>query len=129
MIEPAVVLLRLLQYAGAMVLLGSSLLFLWAPPRSGTGSVVGSSWVRAAHRGPVVALEETAALGALALPEVVAVSLMLGTSFHGHSSVVVSFDGTRSTVASRLESLRSFARGWQCNASARRRALRAALSH
>lgn len=47
MLEAAVVLLRLLQYTGAMVLLGSSLFFAYALPRSGGGSVAGLHWVRA----------------------------------------------------------------------------------
>lgn len=46
MIEPAVVLLRLLQYAGAMILLGSSLFFVSALPRSGEGSAEQIPWAR-----------------------------------------------------------------------------------
>lgn len=74
MIEPAVVFLRLLQYAGAMVLLGSSLLFLWAPPRSGTGSVVGSSWVRA------VVLAAAVLLAVSSLVQIAAQSIQLSGS-------------------------------------------------
>lgn len=47
MLEAAVVLLRSLQYTGAMILLGSSLFFAFALPRSGRGSVAALPWVRA----------------------------------------------------------------------------------
>jgi len=46
MVEAAVVLLRLLQYTGAMILLGSSLFFAYVLPRSGGGSVAGLPWAR-----------------------------------------------------------------------------------
>ena len=46
MIEPAVVALRLLQYAGAMVLMGSSLFFLYALPSKGPGSAAEAPWAR-----------------------------------------------------------------------------------
>lgn len=38
MIEPALVVVRLLQYLGAMVLLGSSLFFVYGLPRAGAGA-------------------------------------------------------------------------------------------
>ncbi len=46
MLEPAVVVLRLMQYAGAMVLMGSSLFFVYALPRSGPGSATETPWAR-----------------------------------------------------------------------------------
>lgn len=45
MLEPAVVVLRLVQYAGAMVLMGTSLFFVYAPPHAGeaaTGETPGA---------------------------------------------------------------------------------------
>ncbi len=44
--EPAVVLLRLMQYAGAAILLGSSLFFLSALPQKGPGSADQVPWAR-----------------------------------------------------------------------------------
>ena len=46
MLEPAVVLLRLMQYTGAMVLMGSSLFFIYALPRVGGGSAAEIPWAR-----------------------------------------------------------------------------------
>jgi putative copper resistance protein D len=45
-LEPAVVVLRLMQYAGAMVLMGSSLFFVYALPRIGAGSAAETPWAR-----------------------------------------------------------------------------------
>lgn len=47
MLEPAVVLLRLMQYAGAMVLMGSSLFFVYALPKIGAASAAETPWARA----------------------------------------------------------------------------------
>ena len=46
MLEPAVIALRLLQYVGAMVLMGSSLFFIYALPSSGDGSAAQVRWAR-----------------------------------------------------------------------------------
>jgi len=46
-LEPAVVLLRLMQYAGAMVLMGSSLFFVYALPKTGAASADEMPWARA----------------------------------------------------------------------------------
>jgi putative copper resistance protein D len=45
-LEPAVVVLRLMQYAGAMVLMGSSLFFVYALPKIGAGSAAETPWAR-----------------------------------------------------------------------------------
>lgn len=44
MLEPAVVLLRLMQYAGAMVLMGSSLFFVYGLPKIGPASAAERPW-------------------------------------------------------------------------------------
>ncbi len=44
MLEPAVVVLRLAQYLGAMVLMGSSLFFVYALPGRGDGSAAEAPW-------------------------------------------------------------------------------------
>lgn len=46
MLEPAVIALRLLQYAGAMILFGSSLFALYALPTQGLGSAPETRWFR-----------------------------------------------------------------------------------
>ena len=46
MLEPAVIVLRLMQYAGAMILLGSPLFFIYALPRSGAASAAQTAWAR-----------------------------------------------------------------------------------
>lgn len=46
MLEPAVVVLRLAQYLGAMILMGSSLFFLYAFPRNGATSTIEAAWTR-----------------------------------------------------------------------------------
>jgi len=46
MLEPAVIALRLMQYLGAMVLMGSSLFFVYALPASGDGSAFQTRWAR-----------------------------------------------------------------------------------
>jgi putative copper resistance protein D len=43
-LEPAVVLLRLMQYAGAMVLMGSSLFFVYGLPKIGPASAAETPW-------------------------------------------------------------------------------------
>lgn len=65
MLEPAVIVLRLMQYAGAMVLLGSPLFFIYALPRSGAASAAQIAWARPLLAGGG-ALLATAAL--LSLP-------------------------------------------------------------
>lgn len=44
MLEPAVIVLRLAQYLGAMVLMGSSLFFVYALPGRGDGSAAEAPW-------------------------------------------------------------------------------------
>ena len=46
MLEPAVIVLRLVQYAGAMVLMGSSLFFVYALPKTGAASAAETPWAR-----------------------------------------------------------------------------------
>lgn len=46
MLEPAVIVLRLVQYAGAMFLMGSSLFFIYALPSAGPGSAAEAPWAR-----------------------------------------------------------------------------------
>jgi putative copper resistance protein D len=43
-LDAAVVVLRLLQYGGAMILFGSSLFFIYALPREGPGSAAATPW-------------------------------------------------------------------------------------
>ena len=68
MIEAAVIILRLLQYAGAAVLFGSSLFFLYALPATGPGSASATPWTRPLVAGSalVLALSALLAVGAQA---------------------------------------------------------------
>ena len=65
MIEPAIVVVRLLQYLGAMVLLGSSLFFVYALPKTGRGSAVEMRWARPLVAG-AAALLVLSSLGSVA---------------------------------------------------------------
>lgn len=64
MLDAAVIVLRLLQYGGALILLGSSLFFIYALPREGPGSAAATPWGRRLVAG-AGALLATAALVSL----------------------------------------------------------------
>jgi len=74
-LEPAVVALRLLQYLGAMILLGSSLFLLYAPPGLRAGQAAALRWAR-----PLL-LAAGAALAIASLLQIAAQSIALSGSF------------------------------------------------
>lgn len=74
MLESAVVGLRLLQYVGAMILLGSSLFFLYAPLRRGAGSVAPWPWTRS------LLLSAALLLAIASLLQIAAQSVLLSAS-------------------------------------------------
>lgn len=78
MLEPAVVLLRLLQYAGAAILMGSSLFFIYALPRAGPGSAAELRWSRTLVASGAAVLSVAAILGLGAQTAVMAGSLAEG---------------------------------------------------
>jgi putative copper resistance protein D len=75
MLEAAVVLLRLLQYTGAMVLLGSSLFFVYARQRPWAGSSAAPPWAR------VILLGAAGLLAVTSLLQIAAHAIQLSGSF------------------------------------------------
>lgn len=98
MLEPAVVTLRLMQYAGAMVLMGSSLFFLYALPSSGPGSAAEAPWARRllASAGALLALATLLWIGAQA--SVLAGSMAEGLKPEALTAVVTSMDLGKAAV-------------------------------
>ena len=80
MLEPAVIALRLMQYAGAMVLMGSSLFFVYALPTSGEGSAAQTRWARPLLIGAGLLLAAAATLGLAAQSSLLAGSISEGDS-------------------------------------------------
>lgn len=92
MLEAAVIALRLLQYAGAMVLMGSSLFFIYALPSSGEGSAAQSRWTRPLLIGAGLVLALAAILGIAAQSSVLAGSVSEGLKAETLKAVVSGMD-------------------------------------
>ena len=90
MIEPAVIVLRLLQYLGAVVLMGSSLFFVYALPSSGDGSAAQSRWARPLLVGAAMLLAIAALLGIAAQSSLLAGSVSEGLKAETLTAVVSS---------------------------------------
>lgn len=92
MFEPAVVVLRLMQYTGAMVLMGSSLFFIYALPPAGAGSAAEAPWARrlVAGAGALLALATLVWIAAQA--SVLAGSVAEGLKPETLGAVVTSMD-------------------------------------
>lgn len=88
MLEPAVISLRLLQYTGAMVLLGSSLFFLYALPRTGAAAAAGQSWTRRVLLGGALVLAITSLLQIVAQSVQLSASMAEGLKLETLSAVV-----------------------------------------
>lgn len=121
MLEPAVVGLRLLQYAGAMVLMGSSLFFIYALPSSGEGSAAQSRCVRPLLVGAGLVLAVAAILGIAAQSSVLAGSVSEGLKAETLKAVVSSMNLGKAAVVRAvaailavgcLVSLKSALRSW-----------------
>lgn len=98
MLEPAVIVLRLLQYAGAMILFGSSLFMLYALPRSGAGSGAEMTWSRrllAWAAGDVLA---ASLFGLLAQTCILAGSISEGMTASSLSAVITTMSMGPSTL-------------------------------
>ena len=87
MLEPAVVVLRLMQYAGAMILMGSSLFFLYALPRTGPTAAAEMRWARKLLASAAGLLAAGAALGLAAQTSVMAGSVSEGLKLESLSAV------------------------------------------
>ena len=98
MLEPAVIVLRLLQFAGAMVLFGSSLFFLYALPRAGEGSAPQLSWPRPLLAWAAGAVLVTSALGLLAHTSILAGSVAEGLKLESLSAVMTTMSMGPSTA-------------------------------
>jgi putative copper resistance protein D len=92
MIEAAVVAVRLLQYTGATVLLGSSLFFVYALPRSGPASAAQTPWARRLVVGAAALLAASALLGIAVQASLFAGSFAAGFTVEAISAVVSSMD-------------------------------------
>lgn len=88
MLEPAVIALRLLQYTGAMVLLGSSLFFIYALPRTGTGSAASQSWTRDLLLGAALLLSITSLLQIAAQSVLLSASITEGLKLETLGAVI-----------------------------------------
>lgn len=98
MLEPAVVILRLFQYAGAMVLMGSSLFFLCAPPHAGETSAVAAQRARRLVLGAGILLAVSAAAGLLARTSVLAGSIEEGLKPSSLSAVITGMGLGRAAI-------------------------------
>lgn len=78
MLEPTVIFLRLVQFAGAMILFGSSLFLLYALPRAGQGLGAQLNWSR-----PLLGWSAGALLGATLLGLAAQTSVLAGSVSEG----------------------------------------------
>jgi putative copper resistance protein D len=88
MLEPAVIVLRLLQYTAGSVLMGSALFAVYALPLRGPGSAAESRWPRPLLMAAAAVLAVAAALGLAAQTVVLAGSVGAGLTAEALSAVV-----------------------------------------
>lgn len=98
MLEPAVVVLRLAQYAGATVLMGSSLFFVYALPRVGAGSAAETPWARKLLAAGGALLTVAALLSVPGQASVLTGSLTEGLEVETVSAVVTGMDLGKAAV-------------------------------
>ena len=98
MLEPAVIVLRLLQFAGAMVLFGSSLFLIYALPREGPGSGVELGWPRKVLAWAAVFVLAASVVGLLAHTSILAGSVREGMTASSLSAVMTTMSMGPSTV-------------------------------
>lgn len=98
MIEPAFIVLRLLQYAGAMILLGSSLFFIRALPLSGGGSAEQIPWARKLLSGSAALLSISTLLWIAGQASLLAGSVAEGLTPETLIAVVTGFDLGKAAV-------------------------------
>lgn len=105
MLESAVVALRLLQYAAAMVLMGSSLFFIYALPSSGDGSAAQSRWTRPLLISAGLVLALAAILGLAAQSSVLAGSVSEGLKVETLKAVVSGMDLGKAAIVRAVAAL------------------------
>ncbi len=98
MLEPAVIVLRLLQFAGATVLFGSSLFLLYALPRVGVGSAQQLSWPRTLLAWAAGGVLIASLLGLLAHTSILAGSVAEGLKLESLSAVMTTMSMGPSTA-------------------------------
>lgn len=98
MLEPAVIVLRLLQYAGAMVLFGSSLFLLYALPEKGVGSGAELSWSRRLLVWAAGVVLAASLIGLLAHTSILAGSIREGMTVSSLSAVIATMSMGPSTL-------------------------------
>ena len=99
MLEPAVILLRLVQFAGAMILFGSSLFALYALPVHRPGSVHEAAWLSPLLSWSAAGLLIGSLLGLLAQTSMLAGSMTEGLKLSSLSAVVTTMGLGRSALA------------------------------
>lgn len=102
MLEPVVIVLRLFQYAGAMVLMGSSLFFIYALPRNGEASAAAAPWAKRLLIGAGVLLALSAGAGLVAQTSVLAGSYEAGTKPDALIAVITGMDLGKAAIARTL---------------------------
>lgn len=98
MLEPAVVVLRLMQYAGAMILMGSSLFFLYALPRTTAAADPPAPFARGLIAIAAGLLTLASMLGLLAQTSVMAGSIAEGMKGESLQAVITGMDLGRAGV-------------------------------
>lgn len=88
MLEPAVVVLRLIQYAGGTVLFGSSLFLVYALPATGPASAAGLKWPRRALAWSAGILAAASLVGMLVQTAILAGSITEGLKPEAIGAVV-----------------------------------------
>lgn len=98
MLEPAVIILRLLQFAGAMVLFGSSLFLIYGLPRSGPTSGAELGWPRRLLAWAAGAVLAGSIAGLLAQTSILAGSVREGITLSSLSAVITTMAMGPSTL-------------------------------
>jgi putative copper resistance protein D len=99
MIETTIIVVRLLQYLGAMVLMGSSLFFIYAFPRSGPASATQLGWPRALVAGAAALLCFSSLVSIAAQASLFAGSWTDGLTNEAIAAVATSMDLGRAALA------------------------------
>jgi putative copper resistance protein D len=97
-LEPAVIFLRLVQFAGAMILFGSSLFLIYALPRKGPGSGVELDWPRKVLAWSAGVVLAASVVGLLAHTSILAGSVREGMTASSLSAVMTTMSMGPSTV-------------------------------
>ncbi len=109
MIEPTIVVVRLLQYLGAMVLMGSSLFFVYALPHAGPASAARLSWPRPLVAGAAALVCLSSLVGIAAQASLFAGSWAEGLTGEALTAVITSMDLGKAALARAIFGAAAFA--------------------